>query len=73
MQFLVGDVPPPLKFQGGRQLWEKNKEKERKIAKFSTGSKQMGPNRWVFEGVTPLNPKVFVPVPLEIFAATDRI
>ena len=27
----------------------------------------MGKHRWVFEGVIPLNPKCFVPVPLEIF------
>ena len=68
-KILCGGFPPPPKFQGRRKIGEQNEEKEKKKKSskiLHIGSKQMGQNRWVFEGAT-LNPKIFVPVPIKIF------
>ncbi len=51
----------PLKFRGGRKIEKKIKKRPKEksiiVAKLSVGSKQMGRKRWLFEGVTPINPQ----------------
>ena len=61
----------PLKFQGEENIErkiKKMKEKQRKVEKFSIGSKQMGQKMMSFQGDNPLNPNFFDPVPLKILS-----